>query len=183
MRAARMLLAISALAVSLLAAAAAGAGLQAAAAAPPLGAFRFTIDVPVAGPPEAVFDEIVGDVTSWWDHPLSQHPAKLEIEPRLGGTFRESFDAAGNGCEHARVTLYDRGRTLRLDGPLGLGGNATVMVSTLEFLPGDPGQTTLRLTCEGSGHVEPGWGARVEAAWRHLLAEQFKPHYEGGANR
>ena len=171
-------------AAALLAAVTVGAGLQSAAAppaAPPLGAFHFTIEVPIAGPPAAVFDDFVGDVSSWWDHHLSPQPVELEIEPRVGGAFREVFDAAGNGCEHARVTLFDRGKALRLDGPLGLAGNAVQLVSTLEFVPGEPGHTTLRLTCEAAGHVEPGWSQAVEAVWRHFLEEQFKPHYEGGA--
>ncbi|HVQ27695.1 MAG TPA: SRPBCC domain-containing protein [Planctomycetota bacterium] len=171
-------------AAALLAAVTVGAGLQSAAAppaAPPLGAFHFTIEVPIAGPPAAVFDDFVGDVSSWWDHHLSPQPVELEIEPRVGGAFREVFDAAGNGCEHARVTLFDRGKALRLDGPLGLAGNAVQLVSTLEFVPGEPGHTTLRLTCEAAGHVEPGWNQAVEAVWRHFLEEQFKPHYEGGA--
>ena len=156
-----------------------GAGLQ-AAAAPPVASFHFSFDVPIAGPPAAVFDDFTGDVSSWWDHHYSPHPVRLEIEPKVGGVFREVFDEAGNGCEHARVTYFDRGKTLRLEGPLGLAGNATLLVSTLEFLPGEPGQTNLRLTCEAAGHVEPGWDQAVEGVWKHFLVEQFKPHIEGG---
>ncbi|HZL98778.1 MAG TPA: SRPBCC domain-containing protein [Planctomycetota bacterium] len=175
-----MRIAPSLLAALLLAAVTLGAGLQAASAAPPLGSFRFALEVPIAGQPAAVFDDFVGDVTAWWDHHYSPQPVRIEIEPRVGGAFRETFDAAGNGCDHARVTLFDRGKVLRLDGPLGLAGNAVQMVQTLEFLPGEPGQTTLRLTCEASGHVEDGWSQAVEATWRHFLEEQFKPHFEGG---
>jgi hypothetical protein len=164
----------------LLAALLAGAGLQSAVTAPPTGAFRFSFDVPLAGTPAAVFDDFTGDVSAWWDHHYSSQPVALEIEPRVGGAFRETFDAAGNGCEHARVTYFERGKTLRLEGPLGLAGNATLLVSTLEFLPAEPGQTTLRLTCEGAGHVEEAWGTAVEGVWKHFLIEQFKPHFEGG---
>jgi uncharacterized protein YndB with AHSA1/START domain len=179
MRSAPLRVAPSLLCALLLAALTAGAALQSAAAAPPVGAFRFTVEVPVAGPPAAVFDDFVGDVTAWWDHHYSKQPVKIEIEPRVGGAFRETFDAAGNGCDHARVTFFERGKTLRLEGPLGLAGNATLLVSTLEFVPAGEGATTLRLTCEAAGHVEPGWDEAVEDVWRHFLEEQFKPHFEG----
>ncbi|MHC5212576.1 MAG: SRPBCC family protein [Planctomycetota bacterium] len=144
---------------------------------PPVGAFRFTVALDVSGPPEQVWDAFTGDVSAWWDHHFSDEPAALVIEPRVGGRFVELFDAEGNGVVHADVTFAQRGRMLRMVGPLGLAGNATLMVHTLEFAATEAG-TRITLTCEASGHVEPGWGEVLEGVWRHFLIEQFGPWYE-----
>jgi uncharacterized protein YndB with AHSA1/START domain len=153
-----------------------------AQAGPPVGAFRFTVALELSGTPEQVWDACTGDVSPWWDHHFSEHPAALVIEARPGGRFVELFDGEGNGVVHADVTFAQRGRMLRVVGPLGLAGNATLMVHTLEFAPTDSG-TRLTLTCEASGHVEPGWAKVVEGVWRHFLIERFQPWYEAGARR
>jgi uncharacterized protein YndB with AHSA1/START domain len=153
-----------------------------AKAGAPVGAFRFTVVLDLSGTPEQVWDAFTGDVSAWWDHHFSEQPAALVIEPRVGGRFVELFDGEGNGVVHADVTAAHRGHLLRMVGPLGLAGNATLMVHTLEFAPTDTG-TRLTLTCDASGHVEPGWSATVQGVWRHFLIEQFGPWYEAGARR
>jgi hypothetical protein len=101
----------------------------------------------------------------------------MEIEPVPGGVFREVVDEQGHGVVHASVTAAIPGRLLRMVGPLGLAGNAVLLVSTVELLPHGEDGTRLVLTCEAAGHVEPAWGAAVQGVWKHFLFEQFEPWY------
>ena len=139
--------------------------------------FAFDQVVMVPGKPEVIYDAFTGDVSGWWDHTFSESPKSLTIEPRVGGGFIERFDAQGNGVRHADVTWAQRGKRLRLVGPLGFAGNAVALVSTLDFeAVGD--STRIKLSCHGSGDIEPGWDELCENVWRHFLVERFKPHIE-----
>ena len=71
-----------------------------------------------------VFDHLTGDISAWWDHSFSPNPYHLYIEARPGGGFYEIFDNAGDGAIHATVILAKRGEMFRMEGPLGLSGQA-----------------------------------------------------------
>jgi hypothetical protein len=138
-------------------------------------AIEHTITVP--GTPDEVFDAITGDISGWWDHHYSETPVRLYIEPVPGGCFCEVFDAAGNGARHATVTYANRGEALRFEGPLGLGGNALMMVHTYEFAAvADSTRVTLKV--RAFGEIQEGWPAAVNGVWHHFLVERFKPWYE-----
>jgi uncharacterized protein YndB with AHSA1/START domain len=148
---------------------------------PPTGSFAFEEVLVLAGPPEAVFDAITGDVSGWWDHHFSEKPVAFYIEPRPGGAFMEIFDEAGNGVRHGEVTFAQRGRMLRFEGPLGLTGTAFHGVYTYELeAVGD--STRLKLSVRGAGQMEENIPGIVRRVWRHFLFERFKPWYESGGH-
>ena len=136
--------------------------------------------VEVSGTPEEVYDAFVGDVTPWWDHSFSDKPHAMFIQPWPGGGFIELFDETGDGVLHARVLVAHRGKTLRLDGPLGLLGRALDFVTTLTFeARGD--STLLTATAHILGEVDDSLAPIVDDVWRHFIEERFKPWYEAGA--
>ena len=149
----------------------------------PYGAFAFDITLSLPGTPEEIFGAITGDISGWWDHSFSGNPAKFYVEPKVGGGFYEYFDDKGNGVRHAVVTYVDRPKILRMEGPLGLAGNAFQGVYTYNFEPVGEDSTKLTLQVQAAGHVEPGWAAVVEKVWRHFLIERFKPYIELGVYR
>jgi len=144
------------------------------------GGFRFELEAAVPLAPEAAYDAFTGDVRGWWDHTISGAPRSMVLEARPGGAFREVFDEAGNGVDHARVQLAWRGKRLRFVGPLGLGGEGVELHHDLAFEPAEGGGTTLRLKVTAVGRVEPEWPAAVEGVWRHFLHERFVPWVEDG---
>jgi hypothetical protein len=143
----------------------------------PYGAFVFADSVMVPGAAERAFDAFV-DVNAWWDHRFSESPARFYIEPKAGGGFWELFDDQGNGVRHATVIYVQRPSILRMEGPLGLSGNALQMVYTLSFTPaGD--STMVGLEVHGAGELHAGWTDIIQRTWHHFLAERFKPYVEG----
>ena len=158
----------------------AAAGTAAAQQAPQtfaVSGFAIEQSVTVPGTPAEAFDAITGDILPWWDHYFSERPLRLYIEPVPGGCFCEVFDSTGAGARHATVIYAKRGEALRFEGPLGLGGNALMMVHTYEFAQvADSTRVTLKV--RAFGEIQEGWPAAVNGVWRHFLAERFKPWYE-----
>lgn len=146
-------------------------------------AFAIRIEVILPDTPEAVYDATTGDISGWWDHHFSEKPLKFFIEARPGGGFYEIFDESGDGVLHGTVTWAQRGKSLRLVGPLGLAGNAVTGVWTLTYEP--HGEKGTRLTLDGrmSGALEEGWAEVVDSVWNHFLVEQLKPYVEQGKHR
>jgi len=149
----------------------------------PYGAFAFQDSVRVPGSAEAAFDAFV-NVNAWWDHRFSESPARFYIEPRAGGGFWELFDAKGNGVRHATVIYVQRPEILRMEGPLGLSGNAIQVVFTLSFTPVMDSaavaldSTTVHLDLHAAGEVQPGWPGIVRQVWRHFL-ERYQAYVLG----
>lgn len=144
--------------------------------------FSFEIEVAVPGSPEEVYDAFTGDISPWWDHTFSKKPKALYIEPRPGGSFMEIFDERGDGVQHARVTYAQRGKLLRMVGPLGLAGNGVDMEMTLAFSAVGE-NTQIAFKAFALGAVQPGFDAVVPQVWNHFLVERFKPYVESGAHR
>lgn len=149
----------------------------------PYGAFAFDLSLSLPGTPDEIFGAITGDISGWWDHSFSGKPFKFYVEPVVGGGFYEYFDDKGNGVRHAVVTYVDRPKVLRMEGPLGLAGNAFQGVYTYKFDPVGADSTRLTLQVQAAGHVEPGWADVVEKVWRHFLIERFKPYVELGVHK
>jgi len=143
----------------------------------PLKGFAFTFDVSLPAPPERAYDLMTGNVSGWWDHHVSDKPARLYIEPEPGGGFYEIFDDAGNGVRHAEVTSANRGKILRMEGPLGLAGRALTMVTTWTFAASDSG-TVVTCAVNLSGQIDAELASVVENVWRHFLLEQLPPWVE-----
>jgi hypothetical protein len=136
--------------------------------------------VTVSGTPDEAYDLFTGDVSGWWDHTLSGEPLRLVIEPKVGGGFDEIFDGSGDGVRHATITLAERGKRLRMQGPLGLGGHALLMVSNIGFEPVGGDSTRVTAEIRAIGEIADGWADAVDRVWRHFLVERFGPFVEGG---
>lgn len=129
--------------------------------------------------PEEAYDVMTGDISGWWDHTFSEEPVALYIEARPGGCFCEIFDNSGNGAQHAVVTYAERGKTLRMAGPLGLMGNAFTMSMTFTFeAHGDGTSITLRAAAWGA--MEKGWDEAIDGVWQHFLHEALVPFVTSG---
>jgi len=143
----------------------------------PYGAFTFKDSIQVPLSPEDAFDGFL-QVDAWWDHRFTENPSRFYIEPRPGGGFFEIFDESGDGVKHAEVIFVDRGKTLRMRGPLGLSGFALDLVFSLDFQASDSG-TWVQLDVRGAGELQEGWAEAVQGVWHHFLAERFGPYAEG----
>jgi hypothetical protein len=141
------------------------------------GAFTFKDSVQVPLSPEEAFDSFL-QVEAWWDHRFSETPSRFYIEAKPGGGFFEIFDESGDGVKHAEVIFVDRGKALRMRGPLGLSGFALDMVYTLDFQASNSG-TWVRLDVRGAGELQEGWAEAVQGVWHHFLTERFGPYAEG----
>lgn len=148
---------------------------------PSCGTFEFGFDVTVPGNPEGVFDALTGDISPWWDHSFSKKPYRLYIEPKPGGGFYELFNDRGDGVLHATVIVADRGRMLRFEGPLGLSGQAILLVCTYTLERKGDDSTTISLSVHAAGEVKDGQPGIVRSVWNHFLVERFKPYMEGRA--
>lgn len=141
--------------------------------------------VVVGATPDAAFDAFTGDIRGWWDHSFSAQPHALVLEAKVGGSFYELFDDAGNGAQHARVTLVRRGEEIQFRGPLGfqaLGVNME-MVHRVRFEAEGEGKTRVSVSVRGVGEVQAGWPETVEKVWGHFLEERFQPFVEGRLGR
>jgi hypothetical protein len=143
------------------------------------GGFEVVQETVVPGTTYAVYDEITGDVSGWWDHTMSDDPARLVIDARPGGHFYEHFDESGeNGAIHATVIYADRGKKLVFRGPLGFSGHPLELVVTWELTADGVDRTRVKVTCRGEGELQEGWAEAVDDVWHHWLIEQFRPWME-----
>lgn len=138
-------------------------------------AFHFEMNFTYPGDPDFVYDHLTGDISEWWDHSFSGNPYKLYIEAKPGGGFYELFDESGDGVKHATVIYANRGQMLRMEGPLGLSGQAITLVCTYHLKTVDEG-TLLTLTVNGAGDFTEETPDIVQQVWEHFLWEQFRPY-------
>ena len=142
------------------------------------GTFSFEMNFSYPGDPVFVYDHLTGDISDWWDHSFSGTPYKLYIEARPGGGFYEIFNEAGDGARHATVIYAERGKMLRMEGPLGLSGQALTLVCTYTLKGTEGDQTLLTLNVNGAGEFSDETPEIVRQVWEHFLWEQFKPYIE-----
>jgi hypothetical protein len=140
--------------------------------------FSFEMNFTFPGSPEFVYDHLTGDISKWWDHSFSVRPHKLYIEARPGGGFYEIFDESGDGARHATVIYAKRGEMLRMEGPLGLSGQALTLVCTYTLSNSGGESTLLTLNVNGAGEFTEETPEIVKQVWEHFLWEQFKPYVE-----
>ncbi|MCU4156317.1 hypothetical protein J1N10_10030 [Carboxylicivirga sp. A043] len=139
--------------------------------------FSFTIETQLPGEPEVVYDNLTGDISPWWDHTFSGHPHQLFIEAKPGGGFYEIFDESGDGVRHAVVTGAQKGKLLRMEGPLGLAGHALTLVTTYHLSEVND-STHLKVEVHGAGEYKKDWPQVIENVWTHFIIERFKPYWE-----
>jgi len=140
--------------------------------------FTFEMNFTFPGSPEFVYDHLTGDISDWWDHSFSADPHKLYIDARPGGGFFEIFDESGDGAKHATVIYAKRGEMLRMEGPLGLSGQALTLLCTYTLT--DSGEESKRVTLNvnGAGEFTEETPEIVKQVWEHFLWEQFKPYID-----
>ena len=140
--------------------------------------FSFEMNFSYPGDPVFVYDHLTGDISDWWDHSFSEKPYRLFIEARPGGGFYEIFNESGEGAKHATVIYAERGKMLRMEGPLGLSGQALTLVCTYSLKSTEENSTQLTLNVNGAGKFTDETPEIVRQVWEHFLWEQFKPHIE-----
>lgn len=138
--------------------------------------FRFEMNFSYPGDPVFVYDHLTGDISDWWDHSFTEKPYRLFIEAKPGGGFYEIFNESGDGARHASVIYAERGKMLRMEGPLGLSGQALTLVCTYSLAPAGRDSTTLTLHVNGAGEFTRETPGIVEQVWEHFLREQFDPY-------
>jgi len=67
---------------------------------------------------------------------------------------------------------------LRMEGPLGLSGQALTLVCTYTLKDTEGDQTLLTLNVNGAGEFSDETPEIVRQVWEHFLWEQFKPYIE-----
>jgi len=145
--------------------------------------FSFEHELILPGTTEEIYDAVTGDISGWWDHSFSENPLKFYIDPKPGGGFYEIFNESGDGVLHATVIFAERGKMLRMDGPLGLSGQAVKLVMTYTFEKADSKTTKLLLTVNGAGEIKEGTSEIVKSVWHHFLFDQLKPYVESGKHK
>jgi len=140
--------------------------------------FSFQMHFNYPASPGQVYDLLTGDISAWWDHSFSGNPDSLYIEAWPGGGFYERFNDAGDGVRHAVVTYALRGKMLRMEGPLGLSGQALTGVYTYHLESTREGETQLTLEVNVSGQVSEETADVVQSVWEHFLWERFRPYLE-----
>lgn len=140
--------------------------------------FSFEMNFSFPGDPVFVYDHLTGDISDWWDHSFSEHPYRLYIDARPGGGFYEIFNESGDGAKHATVIYAERGRMLRMEGPLGLSGQALTLVCTYTLSPITRDSTRLTLNVNAAGEFDEGTPELIRQVWEHFLWEQFKPYID-----
>jgi hypothetical protein len=138
--------------------------------------FSFEMDFSYPGDPVFVYDHLTGDISAWWDHSFKEEPYRLFIEARPGGGFYEIFNESGDGARHATVIYAERGKMLRMEGPLGLSGQALTLVCTYSLASAGRDSTSLTLHVNGAGDFTRETPGIVQQVWEHFLWEQFNPY-------
>jgi uncharacterized protein YndB with AHSA1/START domain len=108
---------------------------------------------------------------------LTNRATGLELDPRLGGPFREKW-GQGGGKLLATVTAVEPERLLELTGPLHLG----VVFGVAEFrLEDDPEGTRLSFAHRGIGEVSPDVVEAFAGGWSELLGNRLRRFVESDA--
>ena len=131
--------------------------------------FAFEMNFSYPGDPDFIYDHLTGDITSWWVHSFSENPYKLYIDATPGGGFYEIFDESGDGARHATVIYAERGKMLRMEGPLGLSGQAITLICTYTLKASEKNSTLLTLQVNGAGELSDETPDLVKQVWEHFL--------------
>jgi uncharacterized protein YndB with AHSA1/START domain len=138
------------------------------------GGFTVSHSVTVPAQPDAVWRNIVNDVSEWWngDHSWSADAANLYIKPELGGCFCERLPGGG-AVEHLRVIHVAPGKMIKFDGALGpLQDMAVQGRMVWEVQPDDDGSTVV-FRYLVYGHYADGFDG-ISGAVDFVIGEQLQ---------
>ena len=132
------------------------------------GSMRIELEVPIAAPPENVFEALTGDVSDWWGRPYvhSDGAKAIRVEPWVGGRCWE--DQGNNeGALYATIVSVARPKELKMAGPFGMGGFChSVVTYTLE--PKGKG-TLLKVSHVAAGEIDDEARGQYSAGWEDLI--------------
>lgn len=135
---------------------------------------RHRAEVPLD--PGAVWVVMMERIAEWWhpDHSWSADAGNLYIDARLGGCFCERLPASGGAVEHLRITYFEPGRMVRMEGALGplsdmaVQGRMTWQIESLES-----GDSRLTFTYRVHG-MRPGGFEDLATAVDGVIGQQHR---------
>ncbi len=119
---------------------------------------------------ETVFQILTQRIGEWWRHPYRLHEgdARIELDPRPGGTLAERWEPDGFAV-WGTVLTYESGTTLELIGPCGMAGAISGRFGfTLED---GEGQTILRVEHDALGIFDDDQQGNYEYGWSDMLGQ------------
>ena len=135
-------------------------------------------EVRIEAEPTRVFDALTTEIGAWWNHRFSEAPKGIYLEPKVGGRFYEEFNEKEEGALYATVTYLERGKKLRMAGPMGMSGAVTGVVD-FELEPKGKA-TLLKLSHRVIGEVSDETKKGYTAGWQELLNKRLKDFIERG---
>lgn len=137
------------------------------------GGFAMKIDLPVAAPPDRVFERFL-EIGRWWsdEHTYSGHASNMTLRNEPGGCFCETLPNGGF-IRHATIEYSDPGKALYLSGALGpllvLGAHGLLAVQ----FKAEGGGSRLVATYVVSGFPQGKGFAELAPLVDQVLLEQF----------
>ena len=138
-----------------------------------------SLELPIAAPPERVWDALTTQIGEWWPSDFLTTADAMQFEARLGGHLFEQ-DAAGNGAIWYTVYAIDTGVSIDLAGQLSpaYGGPVQSLLRLVLREHGD--HTVLELTDAVIGNVGPNSSKSLSDGWRAIFGAGLKAFVERG---
>lgn len=155
-----------------------GSPMPESTAAQELRSIQIEQEIRLAAPPERVYRALLGDITPWWGRPYvhaAHQVQSIEIEPRLGGHFRERW-SEGEGAIWATVTRLKKNQQLMLAGPMAMPGAVHGVMNFLLEPDGD--QTVLKFSHHAIGQIAEETAAGYDMGWKDLLGTRLRAWVE-----
>ncbi len=149
----------------------------------PPGAFETACEVVVRAPRARVWRTFTKDIMAWWPVGFAtRKDARMVLEARLGGRFREDW-GRGGGLTWYTVESIDPGRMLLLYGDIGapFGGPARTHVEvTFEDAPGG---TRVRLRDVVFAGATTALRDALASGWKIVIEDSFGAHFEAAPSK
>lgn len=143
-----------------------------------MNSFQIEQEISILAKSEKVFDRLVNDVGSWWNHSFIDNPKAIILEAKIGGRFYEDF-GEGDGALYSTVVQIVKNKKLVLQGSMGMSG--AVFGNIIIDLQELSGSTILKLSHHAYGDVTEEHKKSYSAGWQALLGTRLKALVETGA--
>lgn len=135
-------------------------------------------NVSLQATPDRVFQALTDDINAWWSYRITSD-SHVYLEPHVGGRFYEAFNKGG-GALYALVTYLKPGEEIRLNGSMGLDGEAVGNLIYITLQSQEPDATRLQLTHRFLGKVAVVTVDTFKRSWEDLLTQHLKSFVEQG---
>lgn len=139
--------------------------------------FQIEQKITIHAPVSKVFESLTKDINDWWAYRLCGNDSILSFEPTLGGNFIET-GSDNNAALWGTVNYIEAPYEIRLQGLLGMKG--AVNSSYTFKLEENGDNTTLTLSHDAVGLLDPEWRNAHEGGWEELLGKFLKAYVEEG---